>query len=599
MAESGPGTAGGYVAFISYSHKDAAMGRWLHRKLEGYRLPRRLAGTEGEDGEVPERLTPIFRDRDELPAAGDLSERVRAALAVSRNLIVLCSPNSAASPWVAKEIATFRELHPGRPVFTAIVDGVPGQCFSPALLEGGTEPLAADLRKEGDGRRLGLLKLVAGLAGVGLDDLVQRDAARRVRRVTYVTAAAVTAMLMMALLTAFALNARAEAERQRAEAEGLVEFMLTDLRDRLKGVGRLDVLTTVNRRALDYYQKQDLEGLPAESLERRARILHVMGEDDEKRDNLPRALAQFEEARRTTAALLKEMPNDPERIFAHSQSEYYFGLMAWRTQKIDSAQAAFESYASLARKLIAADPKNPDWLMEGGYAESNLATLLLRGRGDPIAAGEGFKRSVGYFRAASRLQPDDLDKLWDIADGHAWVADCYRGQRKYREAFAEREQQAAVLRLLLRKDPANVKYARGWLSNALGFAQIELDSGQTDAAAKRLEATYDAATRLARQDPENTELEKQRIATGLFLTKAIIRGPGAGRTRARERARTLLRDCSAPPARSDAEIAQFCSLLTAKYARRRPPPSPASAGPVPRLSPRWGIDFLAERTTAN
>ena len=87
MAEAGPGAAGGYVAFISYSHKDAAVGRWLHRKLEGYRLPKRLAGTQGEDGEVPARLTPIFRDRDELPAAGDLSERVRAALAVSRNLI--------------------------------------------------------------------------------------------------------------------------------------------------------------------------------------------------------------------------------------------------------------------------------------------------------------------------------------------------------------------------------------------------------------------------------------------------------------------------------------------------------------------------------
>ena len=117
--------------------------------------PKRLAGTEGEDGEVPARLTPIFRDRDELPAAGDLSERVRAALAVSRNLIVVCSPHSAASPWVAKEIATFRELHPDRPIFTAIVEGEPDQCFSPALLEGGAEPLAADLRKEGDGRRLG------------------------------------------------------------------------------------------------------------------------------------------------------------------------------------------------------------------------------------------------------------------------------------------------------------------------------------------------------------------------------------------------------------------------------------------------------------
>ncbi|HYG47994.1 MAG TPA: toll/interleukin-1 receptor domain-containing protein [Allosphingosinicella sp.] len=594
MAEAGPGEAGSYVAFISYSHKDAGTGRWLHRKLEGYRLPARLAGTQGEHGEVPARLTPIFRDRDELPAAGDLSEKVRAALAASRNLIVVCSPHSAASPWVAREIATFRELHPDRPIFTAIAEGEPDQCFSPALLQGGAEPLAADLRKEGDGRRLGLLKLVAGLAGVGLDALVQRDAARRVRRVTYVTAAAVTAMLAMVLLTAVALNARAEAERQRAEAEGLVEFMLTDLRDRLKGVGRLDVLTAVNRRALAYYQKQDLEGLPAGSLERRARILHAMGEDDEKRGNLPRALAQFEEARRTTAALLAERPDDPERIFAQSQSEYWVGFIAWRTQKVDQAQAAFETYARLTRRLAETDPANVDALMEAGYAESNLATVLLRGRGDARAAEPRFKASIRHFLAASRGKPDDLDILWDVADGYGWVADSYRHQRRFAEATAERERQAALIQLLLKRDPRNKRYARGLLANALGLAQIEMDSGKAGAAAARLAATYESAARMAREDPENEELEKQRIATGLFLAKAKLLASASGRSDIAS-VPPLLANCAAAPARTDAEIAEFCSVLTAKYARRPPPPPRSGAAPRSRLSPRWGIDFVAER----
>lgn len=597
MAETGSGAAGGYVAFISYSHKDAKAGRWLHRRLEGYRLPRRLAGTQGEDGEVPARLTPIFRDRDELPAAGDLSERVRAALAVSRNLIVICSPSSAASPWVAKEIATFRELHPDRPVFTAIVEGEPGECFPPTLREGGAEPLAADLRKQGDGRRLGVLKLVAGLSGVGLDALVQRDAQRRIRRVTYVTAAAVAAMLAMALLTAFALNARAEAERQRNSAEGLVEFMLTDLRDRLKGVGRLDVLTAVNLRALNYYQNQDLEGLPADSMERRARILHAMGEDDEKRGNLPRALAQFEEARRTTAALLAEKPEDPDRIYAQSQSEYWVGLIAWRSHKVEQAQAAFETYARLTRRLTEIDPADVDGLMEAGYAESNLATVLLRGRGDAAAAEARFKASIRHFLAASRRKPDDLDILWDVADGHGWLADAYRHQRRFGEATAERQRQADLIRLLLKRDPENKRYTRGLLANALGLAQIEMASGMAEAAAQRLAETYDSAARMALEDPENQELEKQRIATGLFLAKArLLALPDAAPP---PPAAQLIADCSAPPARTDVEIAEFCSILIAKYARRRLPPRAALSGQAPRLSPRWGIDFLAERTTEN
>ena len=58
-----------YTAFLSYSHKDAAAAGRLHRRLEAYRLPKRLAGSMGARGPVPDRLWPIFRDREELPAA--------------------------------------------------------------------------------------------------------------------------------------------------------------------------------------------------------------------------------------------------------------------------------------------------------------------------------------------------------------------------------------------------------------------------------------------------------------------------------------------------------------------------------------------------
>ena len=83
---------------------------------------------------------------------------------------------------------------------------------------------------------------------------------------TAVTIAALAAMLIMAALAWFALDARREAERQRAEAEGQIEFMLTDLREKLSGVGRLDIMTAVNRHALAYSDRQgDLSALSAES----------------------------------------------------------------------------------------------------------------------------------------------------------------------------------------------------------------------------------------------------------------------------------------------------------------------------------------------
>ena len=61
-----------YRAFISYSHADARWAAWLHRSLESYRLPSRLRGGHGEHGPLPDRLSPIFRDREDLSSAGHL-----------------------------------------------------------------------------------------------------------------------------------------------------------------------------------------------------------------------------------------------------------------------------------------------------------------------------------------------------------------------------------------------------------------------------------------------------------------------------------------------------------------------------------------------
>jgi tetratricopeptide (TPR) repeat protein len=509
MAEAGPGAAGGYVAFISYSHKDAAIGRWLHRRLEAYRLPRRLVGTRGEDGEIPERLVPIFRDRDELPAAGDLSEKVRNALAVSRNLVVICSPNSAASPWVAKEIATFRHLHPDRPIFTAIVEGEPAQCFPAALREGGVEPLAADLRKEGDGRRLGLLKLVAGLAGVGLDALVQRDAARRIRRVTYVTAAAVAAMLVMALLTAFALNARAEAQRQRSEAEGLVEFMLTDLRRELKGVASLRVLTAANQRALQYYRSQNLEGLAPESLERRARILHAMGEDDINRDRLDRALASFEEAAATTRRLLEEQPRDPDRIYAHSLSEFWVGRVDHKRKNYARARQAFQRYKALVETLVATDPGNRKWREELAYAEGSLCTVSLDSRTDLDLGLRSCAGALANMRTAARGSRDPA-MIHAVANRYAWLADAYRAQGDLVRAWPLRLRQEQMLAALLKADPDNLDFKESWLTNQFSIAELEIDRGARDAARTRLRRALVQVEALTRADPDNATWASRR-----------------------------------------------------------------------------------------
>jgi hypothetical protein len=504
-----------YWAFISYSHRDAAFGRRLHRQLENYALPRRLVGRETKQGTVPRKLAPIFRDREEFAAAHDLSAQVREALRQSRCLIVVCSPASAGSEWVSREIALFRELHPDRPILAAVRDGEPHECFPPALLgedASGTaiEPLAADFRRGRDGEHLALLKLVAGVLGLGLDELVQRDATRRNQRVTAVTAGALLAMIVMGVLTAFALNARSEADRQRAEAEGLVEYMLTDLRDKLKGVGRLDVMTAVNERALKYYGDQDLSKLSADSLARRARIFHAMGEDDETRGSYISALAEFGEARRITAALLAEAPNDPERIFDHSQSVYWIGLADYDHGNYTAAQNGMLAYKALIERTLSLDPNNQKYRLNLGEADSSLCAVA-------VSAGKQAKAAVKFCIAAlaetkaaaaqSKLSPEEIAS--NVIDRHAWLADAYQASGSPAQAKAERLIEEQMVNDQIAKDPRNKDLRDTWITVQRALAQLEATEN-TASARKRLSNAIKSAGEMAKFDPANQRWETLR-----------------------------------------------------------------------------------------
>jgi WD40 repeat protein len=239
-----------YWAFISYSHQDRAWGDWLHKTLETYRVPRRLIGRPSRDGDVPARLFPVFRDRDELPSSANLGDVLNESLRQSRYQIVICSPRSAASKWVNEEIKYFKSLGREDRVLCLIVDGepnvvdVPGrdieECFAPALryrvdargqlTDIPAEPIAADAREHADGKRGAKLKLVSGLLGVGLDEIVQRERQREFWKRVQIGAAALAFAAFCASGWQWFQNERAAREREIV-IEKLVESGRQELLD--------------------------------------------------------------------------------------------------------------------------------------------------------------------------------------------------------------------------------------------------------------------------------------------------------------------------------------------------------------------------------
>ena len=91
------------------------------------------------------------------------------------------------------------------------------------LTDARSEPIAADVRPGKDGRNDAKLKLIAGMLGVSLDELKQREAQRRHRRAMLLVTASVAGMAITSTLATTAWLARNEAERQRVRAEAEAE----------------------------------------------------------------------------------------------------------------------------------------------------------------------------------------------------------------------------------------------------------------------------------------------------------------------------------------------------------------------------------------
>lgn len=234
-----------YWAFLSYSHADKVWADWLHKSLENYPMPRDLVGKPcPADAPIPKRFVPVFRDREELPTATDLGAVIARALRHARFLVVVCSPKSAKSPWVEKEIIEYKRLHGEDRVLCLIVGGEPWasdgkvgipldeECFPKAvrfrlgpdgnLSSERTEPIAADAREGKDGKENAIIKLMAGLLGVGFDDLRRREQAyqkQRVRRLQITSG--VFALLFIAAVTAagYAVSQKRAVQRTLSKAD--------------------------------------------------------------------------------------------------------------------------------------------------------------------------------------------------------------------------------------------------------------------------------------------------------------------------------------------------------------------------------------------
>jgi len=591
-----------YSAFISYTSADRAAVSRLQSRLERFRLPRRLAKQLGFD-----RIKPVFVDRSEMRAAPDIDGAISEALQRSDFLIVACTPHTPKSHWVGREIDKFRELRGNANILVALLEGDKSECFHPRLLvdlEQDREPLAADFRRKGDGYRLALLKIVATLIDANLDDLVHRDATRQRQRTLLLSGIAAALVLIIGTLSFWAWSSDRAVDEGRIQASLAMERQLDELRKQIKAGGTLDMVAAVNRNVeLFYDELPEYTGLPEVEMGR-AQLLQAKVDEASKRGDMEEASANARKAWNVSSRVLEQEPDNTKAIFVHAQSAYWVGYIAWRMRDTPLAANAFARYADLADRLVKAGPDNSEWRQEQGYAYSNLGLLALSEARDPERAQTYFDSAQAAFREVARRSPDDLDVIYELADGEAWLADVALAKGDFNGARRHRDEQKKLLATLLAQEPQNLNYRYDDVGAQIRRALLDAEQGKHAVAIRQLREAHRAASELLAADPDNASVNGQQRTIELFQARSELALTATDQA-ALGRARAILDDC-----RDDRvtfagnEISAFCGILLARseirqgnVARARSivaDPEVADWLGSPSLSPTWRFDFQAE-----
>ncbi len=540
-----------YRAFISYSHSDEHWARWLQRALEKYKLPKTFRLSHPE---LPQRLYPIFRDRDELASAHDLSESIRKAMDDSDALIVICSPAARGSHWVNEEIRRFQASERGQHIFCFLVSGSPdptaADCAFPhALLadeDGRTlhEPLAADATPRGDGKRNAMLKIAAGLLGVGVDDLKRRDAQRQARFWSFVALGSTLVAATTIGLAIYAFNAKQESEMRRRQAEGLIGFMLGDLRKKLEPIGKLELLDAVGDQAMSYFETLGERGTPKEMLARAVAFKQI-GDVRFNQGELDSALKAFKQSLAQAEALHRAEPANNDYLFELGQAEFWVGYVAWQRGELDYASQFFEHYLEYSEQLSRREPDNVDYRLEVSYALSNLGSIA-NAQSQPEKALEKFQAAAAIGEELLGNDPRNVDLAMNLADTLSWIGTTELDLGQLQPARAEFRKAVDTMRPFheQQKDARASDYYARLLAL---YADAEINAGAIRSGNAALNESGLVYGQLRKNDPSNNFLQSSAIKSSVFQLTTVTPG-----------------EWPAPMQQTFSETLRQCEILLAK-----------------------------------
>ncbi len=315
--------------------------------------------------------------------------------------------------------------------------------------------------------------------------------------------------------------ARDQAERERSiaitrkqAAERLIDYMFSDMKERLDAAGRLDMLAGLGTEVKRYYDllSRMPGGMPREDEVRMAEAIKLIGEAEHKSGKPDAALATWKQARDRLVGVVGSTGNEGTRRLRRliARLDYEAGVIYQERGKLVEARKSIETSKAALEQLTKEEPANKLVMLETADCHDRLGDLLrLDGRIDE-AFDEYMAGKTAREKASSLGNGKVSDEVLALSTSHFKLASVFQNRGESGSAVDEYRHALRLRDTLLEGQPDHVRYQEAVLEVLRELAELQRQLGDQKGAVDAYRRAVPLANRLVQRDATNTEWQYQK-----------------------------------------------------------------------------------------
>jgi tetratricopeptide (TPR) repeat protein len=317
-----------------------------------------------------------------------------------------------------------------------------------------------------------------------------------------------------------AKDALEDSRVQQAKLETNMDFMLFDLSEKLRPIGRVDVLRSVTDKVLEHYQSLPQDDTSDDSLARRfaafknlGQVLAIQGDS-----------AQAAQAYRTSLDLAKTLfARHPDKTSWQGELSICHQRIGESWEASGDSGKALEEYQmslSMAQRLAERDPGNPQW-QACALASYLKVGDVLRIQADKTKALVAYQNALETARSLVRVNPDNARWQRDLSVCYRKVGSLLLEEQGPDAALGYCTNGLLIARQFAAKEPGNAQWQSDLAASYDTLGDVVLARKETQKALDHYEEARIIRDRMAKTDSDNTEWQRDLLRSFFRIIRAL------------------------------------------------------------------------------